>query len=46
MKPNKRIYENTGKTIEKYNVINKALTADSGDPAQEGWLEADVCLFY
>jgi len=38
MKLNKRVYENTGKMMEKYNVVNTGLTAGGGEyPAQDGF---------
>jgi len=38
MKLNKRVYENTGKMMEKYNVIDTGLTAGGGEyPAQDGF---------
>src|SRR6185312_13129044 len=38
MKLNKRVYENTGKMMEKYNVVNTDLTAGGGEyPAQDGF---------
>ena len=38
MKLNKRVYENTGKMMEKYNVVNTNLTAGGGEyPAQDGF---------
>jgi len=38
MKLNKRVYENTGKMMEKYNVVDTALTAGGGEyPAQDGF---------
>ena len=38
MKLNERVYENTGKMMEKYNVVNTGLTAGGGEyPAQDGF---------
>ena len=35
---NKKVYENTGKMMEKYNVVNTGLTAGGGEyPAQDGF---------
>ena len=38
MNLNKKYYENTGKMMEKYNVVTTGLTAGGGEyPAQDGF---------